>query len=412
MKLDKDVGDLPEDTTFTIRPRSPLGLKLLEMDRGTSAARWRTATCSRPRPRGPGAGGRLQPHLRRAHPPRGAAEPPGLRRRAGRSRRRPERRDRRPPAGLLPARQRGRQPAHPRTDSAASSARWATPRGWCRRWQGSSRRSSAAPPTFEALSREPESLKADDRPLAPGAPGRHRVVAGAAAVPHRQRAARARDAAGGARPAPGAARAELARSSGVPVVGARPRSTRTCGRRSMALRDLAEEPSTGIALRGLTATATTLKPQLRYLGPYQTVCNYWNYFWTYLGEHVSQEGRSASPSARRSRARASSRTTRARWARRGRRTARATRRPRARAARRCTCTASSTRPRSTSEGNADCENGQRGYMRRLSRFADADLEVVTDPHLPGRRGPPTPGARRSPRARPSRASPRPGPVHE
>ena len=27
---------------------------------------------------------------------------------------------------------------------------------------------------------------------------------------------------------------------------------------------------------------------VRYLGPYQTVCNDWNYWWTYLSEHVSE----------------------------------------------------------------------------------------------------------------------------
>ena len=58
----------------------------------------------------------------------------------------------------------------------------------------------------------------------------------------------------------------------------------------VSLRDLMEDPATGIALRGLTANSTTLAPQLRYLGPYQTVCNYWTYFFTFLGEHVSQNG--------------------------------------------------------------------------------------------------------------------------
>ena len=28
---------------------------------------------------------------------------------------------------------------------------------------------------------------------------------------------------------------------------------------------------------------------IKYLGPYQTVCNDWNYFWTYLSEHVSEQ---------------------------------------------------------------------------------------------------------------------------
>ena len=55
----------------------------------------------------------------------------------------------------------------------------------------------------------------------------------------------------------------------------------------VALRDLVEEPTTNGALRGLTATVTTLQPQLRFLGPYVTGCNYWNIFWTVVAEHFS-----------------------------------------------------------------------------------------------------------------------------
>lgn len=54
-----------------------------------------------------------------------------------------------------------------------------------------------------------------------------------------------------------------------------------------AVRDLTAAPSTNAALRGLTATVTTLQPQLRYLGPYVTVCNTWNTFWTFTAEHLS-----------------------------------------------------------------------------------------------------------------------------
>jgi ABC-type transporter Mla subunit MlaD len=52
-----------------------------------------------------------------------------------------------------------------------------------------------------------------------------------------------------------------------------------------ALYDLASAPETNAALRGLTATVTTLQPQLRFLGPYVTVCNSWNFFWTLAAEH-------------------------------------------------------------------------------------------------------------------------------
>jgi virulence factor Mce-like protein len=54
-----------------------------------------------------------------------------------------------------------------------------------------------------------------------------------------------------------------------------------------ALKNLSEAPTTLGSLRGLTDTETTLQPQLRYLGPYVTVCNYWNMFWTFTGEHFT-----------------------------------------------------------------------------------------------------------------------------
>jgi ABC-type transporter Mla subunit MlaD len=54
-----------------------------------------------------------------------------------------------------------------------------------------------------------------------------------------------------------------------------------------ALRDLATRPTTNAALRGLTDTVFTLQPQLRFLGPYVTVCNTWNKFWTLAAEHLS-----------------------------------------------------------------------------------------------------------------------------
>jgi virulence factor Mce-like protein len=54
-----------------------------------------------------------------------------------------------------------------------------------------------------------------------------------------------------------------------------------------ALEDLVKAPTTTGSLRGLTATVDTLQPQLRFLGPYVTVCNYWNMFWTFAAEHLS-----------------------------------------------------------------------------------------------------------------------------
>jgi ABC-type transporter Mla subunit MlaD len=54
-----------------------------------------------------------------------------------------------------------------------------------------------------------------------------------------------------------------------------------------ALRDLTANPTTNGALRGLQATVTTLNPTLRFVGPFVTVCNYWNIFWTFTAEHFT-----------------------------------------------------------------------------------------------------------------------------
>jgi virulence factor Mce-like protein len=55
-----------------------------------------------------------------------------------------------------------------------------------------------------------------------------------------------------------------------------------------ALRDLTKEPTTYAALLGLTDTVATLQPTVRSVGPYVTVCNSWNMFWTFAAEHLSE----------------------------------------------------------------------------------------------------------------------------
>ncbi len=55
----------------------------------------------------------------------------------------------------------------------------------------------------------------------------------------------------------------------------------------VSLRKLSEAPTTNGALRGLGATVTTLQPQLRFLGPYITVCNSFTSLWTFAAEHLS-----------------------------------------------------------------------------------------------------------------------------
>jgi ABC-type transporter Mla subunit MlaD len=56
-----------------------------------------------------------------------------------------------------------------------------------------------------------------------------------------------------------------------------------------ALRALGRDPGTNVAINGLTGTVTSLNPTLRFLGPYVTVCNQWNYFWVELADLVSEQ---------------------------------------------------------------------------------------------------------------------------
>jgi phospholipid/cholesterol/gamma-HCH transport system substrate-binding protein len=56
-----------------------------------------------------------------------------------------------------------------------------------------------------------------------------------------------------------------------------------------ALKELVTAPGTNIALNGLSATVETLDPIVKYLGPYISVCNDWNYWWTDLAGDVDEE---------------------------------------------------------------------------------------------------------------------------
>ena len=55
-----------------------------------------------------------------------------------------------------------------------------------------------------------------------------------------------------------------------------------------ALKALALDPGSNLALNGLSATVGILNPMIKYLGPYVTVCNGWNAFFSSLADVVSQ----------------------------------------------------------------------------------------------------------------------------
>jgi virulence factor Mce-like protein len=152
-----------------------------------------------------------------------------------------------------------------------------------------------------------------------------------------------------------------------------------------ALKGLAQAPGTNIALNGLVSTVDTLNPMVRYLGPYQTVCDDWNYWWTYLAEHISEQ--TAFGFAQRvlfNSANASQMNS--------------------------ITSQGATAPVNggsvdaptggnaflhsqnygaaiDNQGNADCETGQRGYPKKLNAFDPQGRNLALDPHTPGNQGP-------------------------
>src|SRR3954447_3664597 len=55
-----------------------------------------------------------------------------------------------------------------------------------------------------------------------------------------------------------------------------------------AIEDLVDDPNTGLALSDLRDTLGVLKPLINYVAPFQTVCNYTTYFSNGLGQHQSE----------------------------------------------------------------------------------------------------------------------------
>ncbi len=171
-----------------------------------------------------------------------------------------------------------------------------------------------------------------------------------------------------------------------------------------ALRDFSIAPGTNQALRGLTATVGTLNPQLRYLGPYQTVCDNWNYFWTYLSEHLSApDPNGEAQRALGNQAEAQTNSIGA---------INATEPANGQGASPGTMATGDPQflhgqayaAAIDTKGAADCEIGQRGYpMGRLAQFAPArdsmgkPFNVVLDSHTPGDQGPTFKGRARVPR---------------
>jgi phospholipid/cholesterol/gamma-HCH transport system substrate-binding protein len=155
-----------------------------------------------------------------------------------------------------------------------------------------------------------------------------------------------------------------------------------------ALEQLATAPGTNIAVNALTSTVDTLNPMVRYLGPVETVCNGWNYWWTYLAEHLSAHTNVGF--AQRALLNVADAAQTDNVGQQG-----------------------ATAPAGTLggpeflhsqfygaaidiHGNADCEAGQRGYPKKLNFFDPLGRNLATDQHTPGNQGPTFKGRSRVP----------------
>jgi virulence factor Mce-like protein len=175
-----------------------------------------------------------------------------------------------------------------------------------------------------------------------------------------------------------------------------------------ALKNLALAPGTNPAINALTGTVDTLDPIVRYLGPYQTVCNDWNYMWTYLAEHISEA--TSFGFAQRVLLNQGNPTQPNNVGEQG-------------------ATAPVNGGGSTStitggneylhnqnygaavdnQGNADCETGQRGYPLKLNHLDPQGRDLGTDAHTPANQGPTYAGRARVPAGETFSRNPTTGP---
>jgi virulence factor Mce-like protein len=75
---------------------------------------------------------------------------------------------------------------------------------------------------------------------------------------------------------------------GIPVQRRQPELNNRLTHLNNAVRHLFANPSTLLALRDLRTFLRLGRPLAQFIAPYQTVCDYWNYWWTTLGEDQEQ----------------------------------------------------------------------------------------------------------------------------
>jgi ABC-type transporter Mla subunit MlaD len=196
--------------------------------------------------------------------------------------------------------------------------------------------------------------------------------------------------------------------TGIRVQGRAPLLNRPLKATFAGLRRLMVDPATGTAFRGLTVTGQTLNPILRFAGPSITVCNYFNYAWTHLGEILTepdptgfgqrvllmQPPRTVNPVDPQLGSLGAARPANGEAVLSGN----------------PVNFHSNVYGRYVdAQGNADCEAGQRGYLERVATFSKPDQKIVVDPRTPGLQGPTFTGLTRVPPGQTFVAKPQGGP---
>jgi phospholipid/cholesterol/gamma-HCH transport system substrate-binding protein len=406
LELEKEQGDLPRDSTLRIRPRSALGLKYVEVTKGTSKETFRGAETV------PASQASFSTELDEVYemfdePTREAAQEnlrgwgdafAGRGEALGRT------------LEELPPLMQSLEPvmatlADPETDldgfvrELGDAARVVAPVS-----EENAALFTSMADTFEALGRDPESLKAMiskspstmdtgirsfrvQRPFLDDLTAFSRDFSGAT-----------EELKGALPPLNGAVKV------GTPVQRRVPALNEDVRKTLGTVRDLAEAPGTNAALRGLTATVTTLNPQLRFYGPYVTVCNSFTTFFTYLAEHFSEPDTTGS--AQRALANTTGRQEDSLGSMGADEPANgvgviegapqyAQDQPYGAAV--------------AADGRADCEAGQRGFVERQARFFPKQYKIARDAHSAGLQGTTFTGRSRVPKGQTFTAQPETGP---
>jgi virulence factor Mce-like protein len=149
-----------------------------------------------------------------------------------------------------------------------------------------------------------------------------------------------------------------------------------------ALNSLALDPGTNVALNGLKSTTGTLNPMLRYLGPYATVCNEWNYMWTGIADIVSEQTNFGM--AQRTLLNFGNQQTNSVGSQGATQPADGQGVPPGQAPEYLHGPVYGAAV--DNQGNADCEIGQRGYPQKLNYSDPQQRNLDEDPHTPGNQG--------------------------